>query len=84
MENKRYSRPRRGTADGAGGGFGGLGGAEDDAASGDDAIALPNHGDDGARGHVLEEAWEEGLGHKVLVVLLEQRLVCTREATLQT
>ena len=56
--------------------LGGLGGAEDDAAGCDDTVALPDHGDHRARGHVGEEGGEERLLDQVLVVLLEQRLVC--------
>jgi hypothetical protein len=34
------------------------------------------HGDNRARSHVLHEGGEEGLGNEVLVVLLEEGLIC--------
>eukprot|EP00282_Hemiselmis_andersenii_P034816 CAMPEP_0169450186 /NCGR_PEP_ID=MMETSP1042-20121227/13018_1 /TAXON_ID=464988 /ORGANISM="Hemiselmis andersenii, Strain CCMP1180" /LENGTH=153 /DNA_ID=CAMNT_0009561991 /DNA_START=43 /DNA_END=501 /DNA_ORIENTATION=+ len=52
----------------------GLGGAQEHAASLDDAVALPHHGDDGPRLHVLDERGEEGLGGEVGVVVLEELL----------
>lgn len=61
-------------ADGAGGGVGGLGGAQQLAADGEGVLALPHHAHDGAGAHVGDEAGEEGLGGQVLVVLLQQRL----------
>lgn len=64
------------TAHSAGRRLSGLGGAEDGAAGLDDAVALPHHGNYGARSHVGKESREEGLFDKVLVVLLEQLLVC--------
>jgi hypothetical protein len=33
-------------------------------------LALPDHGDDGGGGHVLNQLGEEGLGGQILVVLL--------------
>jgi len=48
-----------------------VGGTEDEAASLDDLAALPDHGDNWARGHVTDETWEEGLVLQVLIVLLE-------------
>lgn len=37
-------------------------------------LTLPDHGDDGARLHVLDEGGEEGLGGEVAVVRLEEFL----------
>ena len=42
--------------------------AEHDTAGLDGIETLPDHGDDGARGHVLDEAREEGLALEVSVV----------------
>ena len=53
------------TTDSAGEGGGGVGLAEHDAASLDDVGALPHHADHGARGHVGDEAGEEGFGGEV-------------------
>jgi hypothetical protein len=64
------------TANSAGRRLSGLGGAEDGAAGLDDAVALPHHGNYGPGSHVGKESREEGLFDKVLVVLLEQLLVC--------
>lgn len=61
-------------ADGAGGGLERVGGAENGAALLDHVLALPDGGEDGARGHVLEETGKEGLLLEVLVVLAEERL----------
>jgi len=49
------------------------------AASLDGVTALPDHGADGARVHVLNEASEEGLASEVLVVLLEVLLAGSGE-----
>jgi len=57
--------------DGAGLGSQGVGLAQHDAALLDDVEALPDHGADGARVHVLDQAGEEGLGREVGVVLLQ-------------
>ena len=46
----------------------GVGRAEHDTASLHGIKALPDHGNDGARGHVLDEAGEEGLALEVSVV----------------
>lgn len=65
------------TADGAGEGVLGVGGTEESAAASDGAEALPAHGDDRARGEVVNETLEEGLGLEVGVVaggLLLRRL----------
>lgn len=61
-------------ADGAGGGVGGLGGAQQLATDGEGVLALPHHAHDGAGRHVGDQAGEEGLGGQVLVVLLQQSL----------
>lgn len=57
--------------DGAGGRSKGVGGAEHGTAGLDGVKALPDHADNGAREHVLDERGEEGLGREVGVVLLE-------------
>ena len=51
-----------------GGGGEGVGSTKHDAAGLDGVEALPDHGDDGAGGHVLNEAREEGLALEVGVV----------------
>lgn len=51
-----------------GGGGEGVGSTKHDAAGLDGVEALPDHGDDGAGGHVLDEAGEEGLALEVGVV----------------
>merc|ERR1712000_392958 len=61
-------------ADGAGERVVGAGLAEELAARADGVVALPHHADDGARGHVLDEASEEALGGQVGVVLLKELL----------
>lgn len=55
--------------DGAGGGVGGLGGTQQLAADSGCVLALPRHGDDGARSHVGDQTGEETLGLQVGVVL---------------
>lgn len=57
--------------DGAGGGGKGVGGTEKDTTGLNGITALPNHGADGARVHVLNETSEEGLVLEVGVVGLE-------------
>ena len=47
--------------DGAGSGGEGVGGTEEGAAGLDGILALPDHGGDGARVHVLDETGEKGL-----------------------
>jgi hypothetical protein len=59
------------TTDGARLGRKGVGGTEDDTASLDGVTALPDHGADGARGHVGNETGEERLAGEVGVVGLE-------------
>jgi hypothetical protein len=59
------------TADGAGGGGQRVGGAKEDTASLDGITALPDHGANGARVHVLNQTREEGLASQVGIVLLE-------------
>lgn len=61
------------TADGAGGRGEGVGSAEQSAALLDDILALPDHGDNGAGSHVLDQTREEGLALEVLVVLRSAR-----------
>ncbi len=63
------------TTDGSRGGLERVGGTKNGTALLDDILALPNGGQDGTRGHVLEEAGEEGLGLEVLVVLTEESLL---------
>lgn len=58
------------SADGSGEGVGGVGGAEEGAASLDGALALPDHGADGAGAEVLAEALVEALLGEIGVVLL--------------
>ena len=58
-------------ADGAGVGVEGLGGTEHLAASENNVVAFPHHGNDGSHHHVLDETGEEGLGGKISIVLLE-------------
>jgi hypothetical protein len=58
------------SADGAGGGVGGASGAQQLASFGEGVDSFPDHGDDGARGHVADESGEERLLLEVGVVLL--------------
>ena len=57
--------------DGAGLGVLGVGLSEHDPAGGHHVEALPDHGQDGARRHVLDQTGEEGLRGEVGVVLLQ-------------
>ena len=57
--------------DGAGLGVLGVGLSQHDAAGLDHVEALPDHGQDGAGGHVLDQSGEEGPGGQVGVVLLQ-------------
>lgn len=50
------------------GGLEGVGSTEHDAAGLDGVKSLPDHGDDGAGGHVLDQAGEEGLALEIGVV----------------
>jgi hypothetical protein len=59
------------TSDGTGGGLQGVGSTQDGSTGLDGVQTLPNHTDDGARVHVLDESGEEGLLLQVLVVRLE-------------
>ena len=59
------------TPDGAGFGVLGVGLSEHDAAGLDHVESLPDHGQDGARCHVLDESGEEGAGRQVGVVVLQ-------------
>jgi hypothetical protein len=56
------------TTDGANGGGEGVGGTEHGTPGLDGVETFPDHADDGARGHVLDEAGEEGLASEVGVV----------------
>ena len=47
------------SADGSGGRVSGVGGSEHLASGEDRVLALPNHGDNGSRGEVLDERGEE-------------------------
>lgn len=67
------------TTDGARGGGKGVGGTEDGAASLDGITALPDHGADGARVHVLNQTLEERLLGEVRVVVLEVLLAGSDE-----
>lgn len=58
-------------SDGARKGNQGVGSAKEDSSLLDGVLALPDHGNDGARRHVLNEASEEGLADKVRIVPLE-------------
>jgi len=57
--------------DGADGGGKGVGGAKHGTASLDSIKTLPNHGDDGAGGHILDQAREERLAFEISIMLLE-------------
>lgn len=56
-----------------------VGSTKQDTALLDDILALPHHGNDGARGHVLDQTGEEGLALEVGVVLLEVVLTGVHE-----
>ena len=49
-------------SDGSRFGIDGVGGSKHLSASLDDIGSLPDHGDDGARAHILDQSGEEGLG----------------------
>lgn len=57
------------TADRTGGRSQGVGSTKEDTALLDHVLTLPDHGDNGARGHVLDQTREEGLALEVGVVL---------------
>lgn len=57
------------TADRAGGRSQGVGSTKEDTALLDHVLTLPDHGNNGARGHVLDQTREEGLALEVGVVL---------------
>jgi hypothetical protein len=59
------------TTDGTWGGGQWVGGTEENTAGLDGITALPDHGADWARVHVVDETSEEWLGGQVRVVLLE-------------
>ena len=54
----------------------GVGGAKHRTASLDGIETLPDHSDDGAGSHVLDEAREEGLAFEVSVVCKATRFQC--------
>lgn len=56
------------TTDGADGGGEGVGGTEHGTAGLDSVETFPDHADNRARGHVLDEAGEEGLASEVGIV----------------
>eukprot|EP00341_Mesodinium_pulex_P001056 CAMPEP_0116918192 /NCGR_PEP_ID=MMETSP0467-20121206/19620_1 /TAXON_ID=283647 /ORGANISM="Mesodinium pulex, Strain SPMC105" /LENGTH=114 /DNA_ID=CAMNT_0004595485 /DNA_START=207 /DNA_END=551 /DNA_ORIENTATION=- len=60
------------SADGAGGGIRGLGGAEHHAAGLDGSLALPDHAAHRAGAHVVNQATEKALGGKVRIVVLQK------------
>jgi len=62
------------SADGTGLRVQGVGGTKHEATSLDNFSSLPNHTDNGARKHVLDEGGEERLLREILVVLLEESL----------
>lgn len=62
------------SSDGSRAGLEGVSGTEKDSSGGDGGLALPDHTDNGARKHVLDEMGEEGSLLEVLVVLLEKLL----------
>jgi len=59
------------STNGTGGRGQGVGSTQHDTASLDSVETFPDGGNNGSRGHVLDEAREEGLALKVLVVLFE-------------
>jgi len=67
------------TTDGADGRLQWVGSSKHDAASLHCVQALPDHGNDGSGGHVLNETGEEGLALKVGVVLLKVLWGCVNE-----
>jgi len=60
------------SSDSSGTGLRGVSGTEEDSAGGDCVLAFPDHADDGAREHVLDEGGEEGSGTEILVVFLKE------------
>ena len=62
------------SSDGSGLGVDGVGGAQHLAAGLDNVVAFPDHGDNGARRHVLDEVVEEALVGQIGIVLLEVAL----------
>jgi len=51
-----------------------VGGSQKKSSSGNDSSSFPDHGDDWAWKHVLDEVGEEGSGGKILVVLFKEGL----------
>lgn len=70
------------TSDGTGGGLQGVGGTQDGSTGLDGIQTLPDHTDDGAGVHVLDQTGEEGLLLQVGVVVFQVFL--TGSAHLQT
>jgi hypothetical protein len=50
----------------------GVGGTDEDSAGGDGVLVFPNHIDNRAREHLLDEGGEEGSGTEILVVFLKE------------
>lgn len=69
------------TSDGTGGGLQGVGGTQDGSTGLNGVQTFPDHTDDGAGVHVLDQTGEEGLFLQVLVVLLQ--VLLTRGTHLQ-
>jgi hypothetical protein len=67
------------STDGSGCGILWVGLAEHDTSGLDDVQAFPDHGHDGAAGHVLAEAGVERLARQVSVVLLQEILRSLQE-----
>ncbi len=62
------------SSDGSGVGLEGISGTEKDSSGSNGVLAFPDHTDNGARKHVLDEVGEERSLLEVLVVLLEKLL----------
>ena len=60
------------TSDGSGVGLEGIGGTQKESASGNHTSAFPDHADDGARKHVLDEGWEETFVGEISIMFLEE------------
>lgn len=60
------------TTDSSGSASQGIGFTEHLAASLDDILALPDHGENGSTGHKVNETGEEGLSAQVSIVLVEE------------
>ena len=62
------------SADGSGVGSQGVGGSEQEAPGGDDTGSFPDHADDGAWEHVVDQGGEEGSGIEVGIVFFKESL----------